>query len=121
MSLEIKRVYDPLNNDDGKRILIDGIWPRGVSRDKVDMWLKEIAPSSELRQWYNHDPEKFEEFKKRYATELCNNKKFFELKSEIEKEKVTLLYATKNYNLSNAFILYSFLTGIDNINKWCKN
>lgn len=70
--IQIKRVYEELGDDDGHRILIDRLWPRGISKENahIDLWLKEIAPSTELRKWFNHDPEKWEEFKKLYRDEL---------------------------------------------------
>lgn len=70
--IRIKRIYEPATAEDGYRILVDRLWPRGVSRNaaKIDLWLKEIAPSSDLRQWFNHDPEKWEVFVIRYCTEL---------------------------------------------------
>jgi uncharacterized protein YeaO (DUF488 family) len=76
MKLNIKRVYDAADTTDGKRILVDRLWPRGLTKEKakVDLWLKEIAPSSGLRKWFGHDPEKWDEFKKRYSKELQENK-----------------------------------------------
>ena len=76
MSIQLKRVYDRPERKDGKRILVDRLWPRGLSKDsaKVDLWVKTIAPSTELRNWYRHDPEKWREFKTRYFTELRKNK-----------------------------------------------
>jgi uncharacterized protein YeaO (DUF488 family) len=107
--IKVKRVYDPLEKDDGIRILVDRLWPRGVKKDQVDVWLKDIAPSDELRKWYNHDPNKWEEFKRRYFEELSRNPKVEILLQLIKKgNNVTLLYASKSpYN--NAVALKEYL------------
>lgn len=107
--IKVKRVYDPLEKDDGIRILVDRLWPRGVKRDQVDVWLKDIAPSDELRKWYNHDPNKWEEFKRKYFEELSRNPKVEILLQLIKKgNNVTLLYASKSpYN--NAVALKEYL------------
>src|ERR687897_3960604 len=72
MNIKIKRVYEQPDKDDGRRILVDRLWPRGLTKEKagVDLWLKEIAPSTELRKWFGHDPDRWEEFKERYRAEL---------------------------------------------------
>ena len=107
--LKVKRVYDPLEKDDGIRILVDKLWPRGVQKDQVDVWLKDIAPSDEIRKWYNHDPNKWEEFKRKYFEELSRNHKVEILLQLIEKENnATLLFASKSpYN--NAVALKEYL------------
>ncbi|MFP3218948.1 MAG: DUF488 domain-containing protein [Acidianus sp.] len=107
--IKVKRVYDPLDKDDGIRILVDRLWPRGVKKDQVDVWLKDIAPSDELRKWYNHEPEKWEEFKRKYFEELSRNPKVEILLQLIKKgNNVTLLYASKSpYN--NAVALKEYL------------
>ncbi|MFP3188967.1 MAG: DUF488 family protein [Sulfolobaceae archaeon] len=107
--IKVKRVYDPLEKDDGIRILVDRLWPRGIRRDQVDVWLKDVAPSDELRRWYNHEPDKWEEFKKRYFEELSRNPKVEILLQLIKKgNNVTLLYASKSpYN--NAVALREYL------------
>jgi uncharacterized protein YeaO (DUF488 family) len=76
VNVQIKRVYEEPSTSDGKRILIDRLWPRGLTKEKakVDLWLKDIAPSTELRQWFGHDPSKWNEFKKRYHDELKKNR-----------------------------------------------
>jgi uncharacterized protein YeaO (DUF488 family) len=98
--IKVKRVYDPIEKDDGVRILVDRIWPRGIKKNKINIWLKDIALSNELRKWYNHDPNKWEEFKKKYFDELDKNPKINELLQLIRKnENITLLYASKSpYN-----------------------
>ncbi|ARM76896.1 DUF488 domain-containing protein [Acidianus manzaensis] len=107
--IKIKRIYDPIEKDDGLRILVDRLWPRGVKKDRIDLWLKEIAPSEELRKWFNHDPEKWEEFKKKYFEELNQNPKLSGLLKLVKDgNNVTLLYATTSpYN--NAVALKEFL------------
>jgi len=107
--IKVKRVYDPIEKDDGVRILVDKIWPRGIKKDKIDIWLKDIAPSNELRKWYNHDPNKWEEFKKKYFDELDKNLKINELLQLIRKnENITLLYSSKSpYN--NAIALKEYI------------
>lgn len=108
MNINIKRIYEKPEPEDGFRILIDRLWPRGFTKEKaaVDLWLKEIAPSTELRKWFNHDPEKWEQFKKRYAAEIGkNNEPVSVLKDHIKKEKVTLVYAAKDEKHNDAVVL----------------
>ena len=112
--VKIKRVYDPVSKDDGKRILIDRLWPRGVNKDeaKIDEWLKEIAPSAELRRWYGHDPSKWEEFRKRYMKELNEKADIVDrLGKEGKKGQLTLLFAAKDKEHSNAAVLKEMLSG----------
>ncbi len=108
--LKIKRVYEPYSKEDGYRILIDRLWPRGLTKEKahIDLWLKEIAPSDSLRKWFSHDPSKFEEFKKRYADEIKeeNINKILEI---LKKQDVTLLYAAKDQEHNDAVVLYEIL------------
>ena len=107
--IKIKRIYEKPIKDDGYRILVDRLWPRGVSKEKasLDLWLKDIAPSTELRKWFNHEPEKWEEFKRRYEVEVRNNKEIFkQLKEICKKEKiVTFLYASKDEEYNEAVVL----------------
>ncbi|MCH4814700.1 MAG: DUF488 domain-containing protein [Saccharolobus sp.] len=107
--IKIKRVYDPIEKDDGIRILVDRLWPRGIGKNKVDLWLKDIAPSDELRRWYGHDASKWDEFKRKYFEELDANPKMSILLQLIRKgENITLLYASKSpYN--NAIALKEYL------------
>lgn len=95
----IKRVYEPASKEDGYRILVDRLWPRGLTKEKVaaDVWLKELAPSAQLRKWYGHDPEKWKEFNVRYAKELADKKELLkEIVTRGSNGKVTLLYAAKD-------------------------
>lgn len=107
--IKVKRVYDKPEKDDGIRILVDRLWPRGVKKDNVDIWLKDIAPSEELRKWFSHDPAKWEEFKKKYFEELDKNPKVKVLIELISRNQtVTLLYSSKSpYN--NAVALREYL------------
>lgn len=109
----IKRVYESPSKDDGKRILVDRLWPRGLSKEKakIDVWVRDIAPSTELRKWFGHDREKWEEFRKKYIAELQENKTMVAmLHDEITKGKVTLVYGAKDTEHNNAVVLAEFLT-----------
>lgn len=108
----IKRIYEPTEKQDGFRILVDRLWPRGISKEeaKLDLWLKDIAPSDELRQWFGHDPVKWEEFEKRYRAELKEKKNFLDqLQAQVDKGHVTLLFAAKDTEHNNAVVLKSLL------------
>lgn len=114
MKVPIKRVYEAPSKDDGARILVDRLWPRGLSKAKasVDLWLKEIAPSTELRQWFDHDPAKWAEFQKRYRAELKNNQEPLKLlKDEMNKGPVTLVYGAKDEEYNHAIVLQELLKG----------
>ncbi|UOB20755.1 DUF488 domain-containing protein [Macrococcus armenti] len=105
---KLARIYDK-HILDGKRVLVDRVWPRGISKEdaKLDEWLKDIAPSTELRKWFNHDPDKFSEFKKKYREELRNNEAVQALKDM--KGKVVLLYGAKDEVHNHAIVLKEFL------------
>jgi uncharacterized protein YeaO (DUF488 family) len=109
----IKRIYDEPSNGDGFRVLVDRLWPRGVSKERavLDLWLKEIAPSPDLRTWFNHDPARFSEFTARYQTELDTNPAVEELKQLAAKHQtVTLLYAAHDPEINHAKVLQQYLT-----------
>ncbi len=111
--IKIKRVYDPPETNDGKRILIDRLWPRGLRKEelKFDEWLKEIAPSNELRKWFSHDPRKYGEFKKRYAKKLEDKSEILtKIKAESKKRTVTILFSAKDTQHNNAPALKELLT-----------
>ncbi|MGC8653070.1 MAG: DUF488 domain-containing protein [Candidatus Kryptoniota bacterium] len=112
-NIMLKRVYEKPKKDDGYRILVDRLWPRGLSRAsaRVDLWLKDIAPSTELRRWFNHDPDKWDEFKLRYRKELDGNKETVNRLMEIirKKKNVTFLYSTTNRVQNNASALIELL------------
>ena len=111
--IKLKRIYEPVSKDDGYRILVDRLWPRGISKEKsnLDLWLKDIAPSDSLRKWFGHDPAKWFSFKKKYSAELSKNKESFNrLKNILKKEKdVTLLYAAKDEKHNQALFLKELL------------
>lgn len=110
--IRIKRVYDPPGADDGLRILIDRLWPRGLAKSKLklDAWPKHLSPSNDLRKWYQHDPEKFAEFRKRYVAELrAEAEGLDELRAAVKGQTVTLLTATKELDLSHATVLRDLL------------
>jgi uncharacterized protein YeaO (DUF488 family) len=111
-AIRIKRAYDPPEPDDGLRILIDRLWPRGMPKAKLklDSWVKHLSPSNALRKWYQHDPEKFAEFRKRYVAELkAEGEGLAELRAAVKGRTVTLLTATKELELSHATVLRELL------------
>ena len=110
--IKLKRVYERASKEDGLRILVERLWPRGLTKAQtgINLWLKEAAPSPELRKWFNHEPEKWDEFKKRYWTELKDKKETTKiLKQHIKKSDVTFIYATRNDEHNNALALKEFL------------
>ena len=112
MSVRIKRVYTPPEKSDGTRILVDRLWPRGLTKEKarVDLWLKDIAPSTELRKWFAHDPAKWKEFQSRYRKELHKNPETVErLKEEVAKGPATLLYGARDEEHNEAAVLLEAL------------
>lgn len=112
MRVAIKRVYEPAADDDGRRILVDRLWPRGLSKEKaaVDLWLKEVAPSDELRKWFGHDPKKWGEFQRRYRAELDSNEEAVQtLKQAIGKGPATLVYGAHDEQHNQAVALRDWL------------
>jgi uncharacterized protein YeaO (DUF488 family) len=112
LEIKIKRAYAEPAAGDGKRLLIDRLWPRGLSKEnaKIDRWFKEVAPSGELRKWYGHEPEKFSEFRHRYRKELTSGKAFSTLLEYLKEEpEVSLLFAAKDPETSNAAVLAEVL------------
>lgn len=106
--VHLKRIYSNYDTNDGYRILVDRLWPRGISKEKahVDLWLKEIAPSTELRKWFDHDIEKWDEFKKKYTEELMHSESFKILQTIVnEKDKVTLLFGAKDEKHNQAVVI----------------
>ncbi|MBZ0198268.1 MAG: DUF488 domain-containing protein [Ignavibacteriaceae bacterium] len=111
--IKIKRVYDEYSPQDGVRIMIDRLYPRGIKKEdaKIDFWIKEIAPSNDLRKWFTHDPKKWTEFKKKYIAELKDKDDL--CKEILSKEKViTLVYAAKDEEHNNAIVLKDYLEKI---------
>lgn len=113
MDIKLKRAYAAPAKSDCELILVDRLWPRGLSRDKaaIDHWLKEVAPSNELRQWFGHDPEKWPEFRKRYRAELKDNPALAELRDLSRKGTVTLVYSAKDELHNQAVVLRQVLDG----------
>lgn len=110
-----KRIYEPKAENDGFRILADRLWPRGIRKENagIDLWAKEIAPSPELRKWFGHDPERFQEFRARYLKELSGNQQAQTLSvmvnEKLQTSNVTLLYAAKDTAMNNAAVLKEWL------------
>lgn len=113
--IRIKRIYDVPSPEDGTRILVDRLWPRGVSkaRAELDLWDKDIAPSPELRTWWNHDPSQYDEFANRYREELGHNPAVSELVALAEKGPVTLLYAARDPAVNHAVVLRDYLANAE--------
>lgn len=111
MNVMLKRAYELPAKTDGKRILVDRLWPRGLAKvkAKIDLWLKDVAPSTELRQWFGHDPEKWPEFKKRYRVELKNNSALSELQALSRQGNITLIYAARDQLHNEAVVLKKIL------------
>lgn len=110
-----KRVYLPASDTDGFRVLVDRLWPRGIKKENahVDMWAKALAPSTELRKWFGHDPERFEEFARHYEEELSANAEAWALLKEIRThDVVTLLFGAKDEKYNNAVVLSRILQNI---------
>jgi len=117
MTVSIKRVYEPADRSDGVRILVDRLWPRGLTKEKaaIDEWLRDLAPSNELRRWYHARPSEWEAFRKKYLKELSQPQQqealhhLYDLAHQ--KERLTLLFASKNESLNNAVVLKELLEG----------
>lgn len=115
MTILIKRAYESPAKEDGYRILVDRLWPRGISKEKakIDFWPKELAPSNELRRWYGHDPEKWPEFKVRYFTEIAANPELVrELLGYIREGTVTFVYSSQEQTLNNALALKEYIESL---------
>ena len=113
-ALRLKRAYDEPAAEDGTRVLVERLWPRGLSRERahIDLWLREVAPSDALRRWYGHDSAKWEEFRRRYLDELKGDEQraaLTRLRDLARKGPVTLVFATKDVEHSGAFVLYEVL------------
>ena len=112
MPILLKRAYEKTTAEDGKRILVERLWPRGLKKKdaKIDEWLKEVAPTSELRKWYSHDPAKWAEFKKRYWEELDEKKGIVErLAKESKGRKVTFVFGSREEKMNNAAALKEYI------------
>ena len=112
MDIRIKRAYEQPTSDDGARVLVDRLWPRGLTKEKaqIDLWLKEIGPTTELRKWFGHDPGKWERFRGRYETEIKHNGELLEiLKRKANEGTLTLIYAARDAKHNEALVLKRFL------------
>ena len=110
--ITLKRAYDPISRSDGRRILVERLWPRGLSKAKlhVDQWLKEAGPSTELRKWFGHDPQKWDTFRRRYARELDSRKDAWKpIVSAARRGRVTLIYSSHDTEHNNAVALQQYL------------
>lgn len=109
MTIQVKRVYEPMEVGDGFRVLVDRIWPRGLAKDaaNVDLWMRDIAPSTQLRKWFAHDVEKWPEFRERYERELEQRTDLLDMLADIEREErtLTLLFAAKDLKHNHAFVV----------------
>lgn len=113
--IQIKRAYEPHLEEDGCRVLVDRLWPRGLKKEDaaVEEWAKELAPSNELRKWFGHDPALWAEFKRRYKTELKDNPAVKEFISAHKNEKkITLIYSAKDEEHNQAMVLQEYLSGL---------
>ena len=113
MRLKLKRIYEPATPDDGARILVDRLWPRGLSKERaaIHRWMKEIAPSAELRKWFGHDPDRWQEFRRRYAQELRQHAAELDAINDLAKQgPVTLLYGARDEQHNDAVVLKEVLT-----------
>lgn len=112
MIVRVKRIYEPLSVEDGYRVLVDRVWPRGMSKEraKIDLWAKDVAPSTELRKWFGHDPAKWEAFQERYREELSAGEALQPLCAALQgKDVVTLLYGAKDREHNQALVLRDVL------------
>ena len=112
--IQLKRAYEKPSGDDGERILVERLWPRGLTKERaaVDLWLKEVAPSPELRKWFAHDPAKWEQFQKRYWKELEAKEEAVRLlEQKAKRGTVTLVYAARDEEHNSALVLKQFLEG----------
>ena len=114
-AITTKRVYDPIGNEEGARVLVDRLWPRGLAKQalKADHWLREIAPSDQLRQWFNHDPDRWEAFKQRYGEELQTKPEAVGFLLELAREKgLILLYSARDRHCNQAVALQEYLLSL---------
>jgi uncharacterized protein YeaO (DUF488 family) len=110
--VQVKRIYEPVARSDGFRVLVDRLWPRGVTKERaaLDLWMKEIAPSTELRRWFGHDPKRWREFKARYRAELHEHEsELAQLRSRARKGTMTLLFGARDAEYNEAVVLKEVL------------
>ena len=110
--IKLKRVYEKAENSDGFRVLVDRLWPRGVKKEeaKLDEWLRDITPSNELRKWFSHDPNKWEEFQKRYAEEIAQKEELLDkLIQDAKGNNITLVYSSREEQFNNVAVLKTLI------------
>ncbi len=110
--IKLKRAYEPASRDDGTRFLVERLWPRGIRKDalRLDAWLKDVAPSTQLRQWFSHDPAKWSEFQRRYRAELDANREVLEpILKAARRGRVTLVYSSHDQEHNNAVVLKAYM------------
>jgi uncharacterized protein YeaO (DUF488 family) len=119
VTVRIKRIYEPAADSDGARILVDRVWPRGISRynAKILFWEKDAAPTTELRKWFGHKPDRWKEFRRRYRSELKHNPVAEQLRKFARRRVVTLLYAARDQDHNHAIVLAAFLRGPRQVSK----
>lgn len=118
LEIALKRVYDPPGREDGLRVLVDRLWPRGLSKEgaRIDEWVRELAPSPSLRQWFGHDPKRWEEFRRRYREELLtpeNQQRLSSLLERVSRQKTTFLFGAKDRDHNNAVVLRDVLMALE--------
>ncbi len=116
LSIQLKRVYEEPSRSDGHRILVERLWPRGISKEaaRIDLWAKDVAPSTELRQWFGHEPDKWDEFKLRYFDELRARRDSLEhVKGHVRAGQVTFVFASRESRFNNAVALKEFLERVE--------
>lgn len=117
LDIKLKRIYEPMSLMDGKRILVDRLWPRGIKKEqaKVDIWMREVAPSPDLRKWFCHKPELFPEFREKYVIELTHDPQHVDMVKQIQQmasiEPVTLVFAAKDPVYNHVVVLHEVLRG----------
>lgn len=113
MDIRTKRIYEPASREDGARILVDRLWPRGITREvaEIDLWLRNIAPTAELLRWFDHKPERWGEFRRRYFAELSISPAVEQLRKTAFKKRVTLLYASGEPQFNHAVALAAYIGG----------
>ena len=112
--INLKRVYEATSPEDGRRILVERLWPRGLTKEaaKIDLWLKDLSPSTELRKWFDHEPERWSEFKKRFYKEIRGQTESLDIIRERAREgQVTLVFGSREEMINNAVALRAFLEG----------
>ncbi|MBV2144367.1 DUF488 domain-containing protein [Falsochrobactrum sp. TDYN1] len=115
MKIHLKRIYEEPSSDDGFRVLVDRVWPRGMTKEKaaIDLWAKDVAPSAELRKWFGHDPARWDEFQRKYRKEIEGNLPALrEITDRAKGKTLTLLYGAKDQEHNQAVVLFNFMKSL---------